>query len=422
MKLSLLVVAAHGAKVQLHQQASSSKMADLASSAAQVLKQVAVKPGDVEEQQQNAADRKSDVQVFTGETLAESKIVTQAIIDEHNADVLTLKNQMQAIQDVIAEFHLKGMDISKKRMLEVQLMDEHLSCRGVQKGNCTNEKYTNEQLRIHERNMSKWEETTQDEEYEIKKSMCVQVDVDKWITQTVIELSGKYTVFTDFEAKFWSYRETFFSLVEATRQWKPWPAWQVGNESETNVTRDQCEYDQEELETASCDRASQVLTVNAWFKKEWDRLVTIYEKSVKLILEKAENRKKEWYGVKIVECLLHRIHDHTTSNEPCDEDFADEKTDSEIESCHKESHDTFHLDITPEPVPPMPEPFCLDPHPCTEDWMIGDYAFGYRHTDFDSDGVDDLCRVLKSCSPCVFTLDVPEKGTCQGLPPPIGQL
>jgi hypothetical protein len=258
--------------------------------------------------------------------------------------------------------------------------------------------------------------------------MCVQTDVDTWITQVVIELQGKLTVFETYETTFWSYRETFYSLVEATRQWRPWPAWQQGNESETNVTKVQCNLDQDALEAQSCKRAHAVLELNKWFEAEWKTLVGNYERLKTQILAKAENRKHEWYGTKVVECLLNRIHEHTESNEPCDEDFANNKTTDEIDACHHEDQDTFHLNIVPEPVPAKPDPYCLDPHPCTAKWMIADqtdFAFGYHHTDANSDGVDDLCRALKGCTACTQFApeDVPDQSTCDPLPPvPLGQL
>jgi len=426
---ALLVVAAHGAKVQLHQQALSSKMADLADSAKVVLRQVAYKPGDVEEQKKLSDNRKSDIVVFTDKTQEETKKVLKAIEHEHAEDVKTLALRLKAINDLIAQRAVKGLERTRERMVEIDLKHTHFDCRVVQKGNCTNEKYTNKWLKIHEENMSKWEVDTQDLETQIKGTMCVQTDVDTWITQVVIELTGKKQVFESYESTFWSYRETFYSLVEATRQWRPWPAWQHGNESETNVTKVQCNLDQDALETQSCKRAKAVLDLNAWFETEWTRLVLNYNTAVTQILAKAENRKHEWYGTKVVECLLIRIHEHHESNEPCDEDFANNQTTDEIDACHNDQQDTFHLDIVPEPVPTKPAPYCLDPHPCTANWMIEeneiDFAFGYRHTDQDDDGVDDLCRTLKGCTACTqFTAeDVPNHSTCEELPQvPLGQL
>jgi len=138
-----------------------------------------------------------------------------------------------------------------------------------------------------------------------------------------------------------------------------------------------------------------------------------------------------------VECLLKRIHQHQESNEPCDEDFADNETNAEIDECHEDNHTTVHLDINCSDPPAPPAPYCLDAHPCTENWMIADqttdFAFGYGHTDHghsdqDSDGVDDLCRTLKDCTECTqFTAtEVAEglhHGTCEELPPvPLGAL
>ena len=426
---ALLVVAAHGAKVQLHQQALSSKMADLADSAKVLLKQVAYKPGDVNEQQQLSTSRKNDVVAFTERSANETKEVLKAIQHEHDADVLLLAIEFQKIADLLTWRTTRGREIAVERALEITLKNAHFDCRVVQKGNCTNEKYTNEQLRIHEENMSDYEVQTQQLETDIKARMCVQTDVNTWITEVVIELQGKKIEFEWYETIFWSYRETFYSLVEATRQWRPWPAWQHGNESETNVTKVQCNLDQDALETQSCKRAKAVLDLNAWFETEWTRLVLNYNTAVTQILAKAENRKHEWYGTKVVECLLIRIHEHHESNEPCDEDFANNQTTDEIDACHNDQQDTFHLDIVPEPVPTKPAPYCLDPHPCTANWMIEeneiDFAFGYRHTDQDDDGVDDLCRTLKGCTACTqFTAeDVPNHSTCEELPQvPLGQL
>lgn len=425
---ALLVVAAHGAKVQLHQQALSSKMADLADSAKVLLKQVAYKPGDVEDQQKLSDSRKSDVVIFTEETKKQAEVVLAAIKHEHSEDLKTLALSLKAIVDLISERAEKGLERTKERMIEIDLKHTHFDCRVVQKGNCTNEKITNKWLKVHEENMSSWESDTQEKESGIKASMCVQTDVDTWITQVVIELQGKLTVFETYETTFWSYRETFYSLVEATRQWRPWPAWQQGNESETNVTKVQCNNDQDALEAQSCKRAHAVLELNKWFESEWKTKVDSYNELVKQILAKAENRKHEWYGTKVVECLLTRIHEHQKSNEPCDEDFANNKTNDEIDECHSHEHLTIHLDIVPAPVPTKPAPYCLDPHPCTAKWMITldiDFAFGYHHTDANKDGVDDLCRTLKGCNKCTQfePEDVPDQSTCEELPiVPIGQL
>jgi len=435
---ALLVVAAHGAKVQLHQQALSSKMADLADSAKVLLKQVAYKPGDVEDQQQLSTSRKNDVVAFTERAANDTKVVLEAIQHEHDTDVQELANKFQTMVNLLAWRTTRGREIAGERMVEIALKHEHFDCRVVQKGNCTIEKYTNEQLRIHEENMSDYEVQTQQLETDIKARMCVQTNVNTWITEVVIELQGKKTEFEWYETTFWSYRETFYSLVEATRQWRPWPAWQQGNESETNVTKVQCNLDQDELEAQSCKRAKEVLDLNAKFSLDWltiakqcehpeekeceDKECGTYLELCCNIQKKAENRKHEWYGTKVVECLLKRIHQHQESNEPCDEDFADNETNAEIDECHEDNHTTFHLNINCSNIPDQPAPYCLDPHPCVTGWMVAtdekDFAFGYTHTDANSDGVDDLCRDLKGCTECnqFNTADVPNHSTCEDLP------
>jgi hypothetical protein len=426
--IALLVGVVSGAEVRLH--AQGGRMGTLAQDAAAVLRQVdqSKAPGDPVKQKKKSTERLVDVVKFSDETLKEAAKVSDEIKKEHAADLATLAAQLKAIEDAIKAFKNEGSRITYFfRTKEIALKKSHLACRRVQEGNCTNEKYTNEQLLIHEINMSTWEDNIQTEETWVRDHMCVQKDVNLWIVETVLELTGKLTVFERFETGFFQYREVFYSLVEATRQWRPWPAWQIGNETETNVTQLTCEGIQQELELASCARAAEVMKVNWHFMHTYQEAKGSYEKWIEIILEKAKNRKNEWIGVKTVECLLHRIHDHETSNEPCADDFQTPVTDSEIESCHVTAYVTTHLDIDPKPTPAMPPLYCIDSHPCTSNWMTGTYSFGYH------DGADDLCRDLVPCDACVFTQNAGERSAvmkalgelgagCRSLPAPLGKL
>jgi len=346
-----------------------------------------------------------DVETFANEVI--DKINAQSIpsiMDEHKIADDLQKKQFLEFGDIQSQHQTASVVIGQATEQEATARSSHTACRDLQQQAC------DMSTQCNATRAEKWRVVVDKEDLmnisyrSIQELWCVP-GVEGEDDSVIFERS-----FYDENVRIY---ETYKARKEAAAlAWDDYKNQLPICDELTEAYLNQlafCISNQTALEKASCKRANDVNTFNQKIKNAWTSASEAYTTLVNKTVEMATERQLEWQGVHTVKCLLDRIHDNTASETPCNENTDPEKIQGQIDSCHK-AEDIEHLVITPEPIPPTPEPFVLEPYPCTSG-----YAQFIGYNDLQSCTPAEPCN--GAAGGCSATLPLPDNQPAETTPP-----
>jgi len=173
----------------------------------------------------------------------------------------------------------------------------------------------------------------------------------------------------------------------------------------------ECNEKQSELESLACRHAELISSTLSRYHSEYTRVDSIYQLLLETVLRKQEDRIQEYVTLKVVNCLLGRVHER--NGRPCDESTGE--VDEELSHCEEERLDVdyTHLELVYPPAPPL-VPNCpsrsevvgacqpvLQPMPCNNDYHQQEYGALPAVPEEPFSETNPGCNAYPACSACV---------------------
>lgn len=125
--------------------------------------------------------------------------------------------------------------------------------------------------------------------------------------------------------------------------------------------RAECDSIQDQMDGASCMRATEVKDACESYAGCYMDKKKALTRMIKLVKKEEKDRKKEWRGLKRMQCLIKAFGDG-------------EVYKGEVKRCRKKEHDTDHLKIDYPKVPEMATCSVPDLYPTTAAYKIAEFA------------------------------------------------